>query len=76
MEAMNKKKCMNILHFNSLLDGGAAVASRRLHEKLLQCDVASSFAHHPFIGDTGNPTCYKTGLVKHKMFFSLIFEML
>jgi len=47
---------MNILHFNTYLNGGAAIAARRLHEKLVRCNIASSFAHHPCAGSTGGAT--------------------
>ena len=63
---------MNILHFNSILNGGAAVASRRLHDKLVQCHVASSFAHHPAEGATGNPT-YQPMFLKRKKFSSIFY---
>lgn len=36
---------MTIQHFNSLLDGGAATAARRLHGELLRQGVASTFYH-------------------------------
>lgn len=36
---------MKIQHFNSLLDGGAATAARRLHTELLRRGVDSTFYH-------------------------------
>ena len=46
---------MKVLHFNTYLNGGAAIAARRLHEKLVQCSINSIFAHHPCVG-TDDPT--------------------
>ncbi len=47
---------MNIIHFNTYLSGGAAIAARRLHEKLVQYNIASSFAHQPCADSKGGAT--------------------
>ena len=47
---------MNIIHFNTYLSGGAAIAARRLHEKLVRCNIASSFAHKPCADSKGGAT--------------------
>jgi glycosyltransferase involved in cell wall biosynthesis len=40
---------MNIFHFNTYLNGGAAAAARRLHEELVRAGSASRFCHRPGI---------------------------
>src|SRR4029078_6597328 len=40
---------MIVYHFNTLLDGGAALAARRLHDSLKNYGIESRYYHSPWI---------------------------
>ena len=70
---------MNILHFSTGSNrGGAAIAASRLHDKLVQCDVMSVFAHHPLVNSKGRdsylPMFSEAGMLRefvYKMMFKI-----
>lgn len=66
---------MNILHFSTHLSGGAGIAARRLHEKLLQYHVKSVFAHHPSVNSKG-PPLYMPMFSCNGMLRSFLFKLM
>lgn len=72
---------MQVSHFNTFLDGGAAIAAQRLHEELLGAGVDSCFyhsrreGHREDLGPTYQPTEWRSSGLRQRISSALRFRL-